>query len=220
MKNLTQDQLENIVSEITLESFKKNKDVIIRNITESIEEGANCHAAFSASMTAYGIEIIKQFNQILIKTLYKIFMMEVNNTRDFSHGMNWHTYVNRKIINTVGTTEIYACGDSRLRGLRSRNLVVLVDEWFKMEVGKMSNISDEILKAIKYAIDRKTINCDKTYKSVIKSINSNGYVVLDNSGSERTVKCCIPEIDLKIGQGVCVKEPMGKISGLHICGVV
>ncbi len=72
MKNLTQDQLENIVSKITLESFKENKDVIIKNISESIEESANCYEALSATMTAYGIEIIKQFNQILIKSLYKI----------------------------------------------------------------------------------------------------------------------------------------------------
>lgn len=83
----------------------------------------------------------------------------------------------------------------------------------------MSNISDEILKAIKYAVDRKTVNCDKTYKSVIKSINSNGYVVLDDSGSERTVKCCIPNLTLNVGQCVWIKEPMGKLSNMHICGV-
>lgn len=88
-----------------------------------------------------------------------------------------------------------------------------------MEMNAMSNISDEILKAIKYAVDRKTVNCDKTYKSVIKSINSNGYVVLDDSGSERTVKCCIPMLELKIGQCVWIKEPMGKLSGIHICGI-
>lgn len=84
----------------------------------------------------------------------------------------------------------------------------------------MSNLSDEILKTIKYAIDRKAVNCDRTYKSVIKNITPKGYVILDNTGSERTVHCCIPMIELKPGQGVWVKEPMGDLKGIHICGVV
>lgn len=85
----------------------------------------------------------------------------------------------------------------------------------------MGSISDEILKAIKYAVDRKAVNCDKTYKSVIKAIKPNkGYVILDETGSERTVKCCIPGLELKIGQSVWVKMPMGRLNGLHICGVI
>lgn len=81
------------------------------------------------------------------------------------------------------------------------------------------NIADEILKTIKYAVDRKTINCDRTYQSVIKHITPKGYVILDRAGSERTVKCCIPGIELRIGQYVWVKEPMGDLKGIHICGV-
>lgn len=83
----------------------------------------------------------------------------------------------------------------------------------------MINIADEILKAIKYAVDKKSINCDRTYKSVIKRIDKKGYVILDRTGSERTVKCCIPGIELRPGQSVYVKEPMGDLKGLHICGV-
>ena len=83
----------------------------------------------------------------------------------------------------------------------------------------MNNLSDEILKTIKYALDRKTVNCDRTYKSVIKSINRKGYVIIDETGSERTVPCCIPGIELRAGQSVWVKEPMGKLKDLHICGV-
>lgn len=85
---------------------------------------------------------------------------------------------------------------------------------------KMNNLSDEILKTIKYAIDRKKVNCDRTYKSVVKSITTKGYVVLDDAGSERTVQCCMPDVKLKTGQYVWVKEPMGDLKGLHICGVV
>ena len=84
----------------------------------------------------------------------------------------------------------------------------------------MYNLSDEILKTIKYALDRKAVNCDRTYKSVIKSINRKGYVVLDETGSERTVPCCIPNIELKVGQSVWVKEPLSDLRNLHICGVV
>ena len=84
----------------------------------------------------------------------------------------------------------------------------------------MSSISDEILKAIEYAVERKAVNCDITYKSVIKAVNKKGYVVLDRSGGERTIKCCIPGLAFKVGQNVWVKEPMGKLGDAHICGVV
>lgn len=83
----------------------------------------------------------------------------------------------------------------------------------------MSNIAEEILKTIKYAVDRKAINCDRTYKTVIKDITNKGYVVLDRAGSERTVQCSIPGVELKKMQSVWVKEPMGDLKGLHIVGV-
>jgi len=84
----------------------------------------------------------------------------------------------------------------------------------------MSNIADEILKTIKYAVDRKTVNCDRTYKSVIKNITEKGYVIIDETGSERTVPCAIPNVELRPMQSVWVKEPMGDLKGLHICGVI
>ncbi|MDE7271998.1 MAG: hypothetical protein K2N95_02900 [Lachnospiraceae bacterium] len=84
----------------------------------------------------------------------------------------------------------------------------------------MNNIADEILKAVKYAIDRQKIKCDRTYKTIIKEVTYKGYVVLDRTGSERTVKCCIPGIKLKARQFVWVKEPLGEIQNLHIVGVI
>jgi len=84
----------------------------------------------------------------------------------------------------------------------------------------LSNIADEIIKTIKYAIDEKAINCDRTYKSVIKDITPKGYVVLDNTGNKRTVQCCIPDLKLRKMQVVWVKEPMGRLADLHICGIV
>ena len=86
----------------------------------------------------------------------------------------------------------------------------------KLDLGK------EIIKSIEIIVDRKLSNykADRTYKSVIKAVNKKGYVILDDTGSERTVKCCIPNLDLKVGQSVWLKEPMGKLSDIHICGVV
>lgn len=84
----------------------------------------------------------------------------------------------------------------------------------------MDNIADEILKTIKYAVDRKTVNCDVTYESIIKRITPKGYVVLDRSGQERTLQCGIPNVELRVGQSVYVKEPSGKLNELYICNVV
>lgn len=83
----------------------------------------------------------------------------------------------------------------------------------------MANIADEIIKTIKYAVDRKTINCDRTYKTVIKKVVKKGYVILDETGSERTVKCCIPGVELRTGQVVYVKMMRGQLKDMHICGV-
>lgn len=80
----------------------------------------------------------------------------------------------------------------------------------------------EILKSIQELIDKSIGNykADRTYQSVIKKVTSKGYIVLDQSGSERTVKCCIPNVSLKAGQRVWIKEPLGDIRKLHIVGVV
>lgn len=85
-----------------------------------------------------------------------------------------------------------------------------------MDLGK------EILKSIQIMVDRKLDNykADRTYKTTIKDITKKGYVVLDRAGSERTVQCCIPGLELRKMQSVFVKEPMGKLNEIHICGVV
>ncbi|MCM1234803.1 MAG: hypothetical protein NC489_32270 [Ruminococcus flavefaciens] len=84
-----------------------------------------------------------------------------------------------------------------------------------MELGK------ELLKSIQIMIDRKLNNykADRTYKTVIKRIEKNGYVITDESGQERTVKCVIPNARLRAGQGVWVTEPMSDIKNLFISGV-
>lgn len=70
---LTKEGLEKVICNITTEAFTKNKDSIIENIQKNIMGKDDCTTAFSAAMAAYGVEIIKQFNCILIKTLSSIF---------------------------------------------------------------------------------------------------------------------------------------------------
>ena len=80
----------------------------------------------------------------------------------------------------------------------------------------------EILKSIQIVIDKKLNNykADRTYKSVIKQITKKGYVILDEAGCERTVPCCIPGVNPRPGQKVWIKEPLGDLKGLHICGIL
>ena len=84
------------------------------------------------------------------------------------------------------------------------------------------NFKEEIFKSIQGMVDKAIMSCkvDRTYQSVIKKITPKGYVVLDNTGSERTVQCCMPGLELREMQKVWVKEPMSDLKGLHIVGVV
>ena len=77
-----------------------------------------------------------------------------------------------------------------------------------------------LVKEIVKAIRENTVNCDRTYKTVVKKVVNKGYVVLDETGNERTVKCCIPGVELRAGQRVWLKEPLGDIRKMHICGIV
>lgn len=84
------------------------------------------------------------------------------------------------------------------------------------------NFKQEILKSIRLMVDEEiaSYRADKTYESIIKQISPKGYVILDSAGSERTVQCSIPNIELRVGQRVWVKEPMGRLRNIHICGVL
>lgn len=85
-----------------------------------------------------------------------------------------------------------------------------------MDLGK------ELLKTIQIMINRtlKNYKADRTFKTVIKKVTPKGYVILDESGSERIVECCIPNIGLRAGQIVWVKIPMGDVKGMYICNIV
>lgn len=76
-----------------------------------------------------------------------------------------------------------------------------------------------LVKEIARAIRENTVNCDRTFKTAIKKVTPKGYIILDESGSERCVGCCIPNVSLRAGQMVWVKIPMGDVKGMYICNV-
>lgn len=84
------------------------------------------------------------------------------------------------------------------------------------------NFKEEIFKAVQTMVDRAIANCkvDRTYRTVIKRIDKKGYIITDEAGQERTVPCSIPNVELKPMQSVYVKEPMGRLNDIHICGVI
>lgn len=83
------------------------------------------------------------------------------------------------------------------------------------------NFKEEIFKAVQDMVNMAITNSrvDYTFKTVIKGIAKNGYIILDQSGSERIVKCCIPDLKLRSGQMVYVKMMQGKVKDMHICGI-
>ena len=89
----------------------------------------------------------------------------------------------------------------------------------KEDMEAVDILCKEVLKYIDRAVKEKTAS-DRTYRTVIKRIDKNGYVVTDEAGQERTVPCGIPNVELRPMQSVYVKEPLGKINELHICSVV
>ncbi len=79
----------------------------------------------------------------------------------------------------------------------------------------------ELLESARLLFEQElnAFKADRTYRSVIRRIDKKGYVILDRAGNERIVTCCIPNVSLRVGQGVFVKEPMGDLRLIHICGI-
>lgn len=84
------------------------------------------------------------------------------------------------------------------------------------------NFKEEIFKAVQDIVNMAVVNSkvDRTFKTVIKRVVKHGYVITDQAGQERIVPCGIPNVELRVGQSVWVKEPMSDLRKLHICGVV
>lgn len=84
----------------------------------------------------------------------------------------------------------------------------------------MNHVSDEILKAIRYAIDKINIATDRTFSSIITQVNADGtYIILGEDGTERRVYSSIPSLNLEVMSKVWVKMPRGSLNNMHICGI-
>lgn len=84
------------------------------------------------------------------------------------------------------------------------------------------NFKTEILKSIQIMIDRKLAcyRADHTFKTAVRKTTPKGYVITDEAGNERTVKCAVPGVTLAPGQFVWATMPCGRLNDLHISGVV
>ncbi len=89
----------------------------------------------------------------------------------------------------------------------------------KEDIDAVDILCKEVLKYIDRAVKEKTAS-DHTYRTIIKRITPKGYVIIDETGNERTVPCYVPNVELRPMQSVYVKEPMGKLNELHICNVI
>lgn len=89
----------------------------------------------------------------------------------------------------------------------------------KEDTDAVDILCKEVLKYIDRAVKEKTAS-DRTYRTVIKRIEKNGYVITDETGQERTVPCGIPNVELRPMQSVYVKIPCGNLKELHICNIV
>ena len=83
------------------------------------------------------------------------------------------------------------------------------------------NQNSNFLKSIEILIDKKLSKycTDKTFPSVVYSVNSDGTYTIVKAGQKYNVKCSIPGLLLELGSNVWVKIPSGRIQDMHICGV-
>lgn len=77
MKQLTKEQLVNLVNDNCNEIIKTNINGITERLLESIKgTGDNCSELFVKLIVAYGAEIMDECNLVLVKTLYDILYAE------------------------------------------------------------------------------------------------------------------------------------------------
>lgn len=77
MKQLTKEQLVNLVNDNCKEMIKLNKNGMTERILNSIKgSGDNCSDLMIKLVVAYGAEIMQACNQVFAETLYNILYTE------------------------------------------------------------------------------------------------------------------------------------------------
>lgn len=79
---------------------------------------------------------------------------------------------------------------------------------------------ETIAKQIIGIFEKKNFKYDVTFPSVIKDIKKDKYIILDESGVERTASCAIPMLTLTIGKQVWITIPKNDISKMYISGAI
>lgn len=83
------------------------------------------------------------------------------------------------------------------------------------------SIKEELFKATEIIVDTKLkkYKADITIPSVIMAVENNGKYKILLDGKNYTVKCSLPNVDLRVGQSVWIKIPNGDFNSKHICGI-
>lgn len=83
------------------------------------------------------------------------------------------------------------------------------------------SIKEELFKGTEVIVDAKLkrYKRDVTIPSVIMGVENNGKYKITLDGRNYTVKCSLPNADLRVGQGVWIKIPNGDFNSKHICGI-
>ena len=81
-----------------------------------------------------------------------------------------------------------------------------------------NDINKSILETIKMVIENTKLKYDKTFKSRICEVNTNGTYKIVYMNQLYDVPNALG-MDLEIGQSVWVKIPSGVFRNMHICGV-
>lgn len=77
-------------------------------------------------------------------------------------------------------------------------------------------LAKQIANSLKYS----NSGFDRTFISVVKSVNSNGtYTVIDDFGNERKCVLALPNISLSVGQRVYATIPQGDLTKMYISGI-
>lgn len=84
----------------------------------------------------------------------------------------------------------------------------------------MDNINAKLLNAIDIMVSEKIkeMKFDKTFKSTVWEVNSDGTYKINYLGQQYDVYNALGN-ELKQGQSVWVKIPCGIMKNMHICGV-
>lgn len=83
------------------------------------------------------------------------------------------------------------------------------------------SIKEELFKGTEVIVDAKLkrYKRDVTIPSVIMGVENNGKYKITLDGRNYTVKCSLPNADLRVGQCVWIKIPNGDFNSKHICGI-